>query len=209
MSVTGKDIKSVTYVFPAANVKKLTKLHASAEPRICEQRDVPYLNLLLLPHHHPAVSPPRWADLTTFFFVGTLPKKPFLPLIFILGSLQNRFLLVICQGHSFTKFKRSNDVNYRRYSDVFTHHWHTYQTYHFRRTPNYFCLFTVSLHSCNNIVPSNNNDPRLAPSSYHGLFGRVKPVRVWVLTRLFDGGDWVQLHAFNMADICLRRKYNL
>ena len=50
---------------------------------------------------------------------------------------------------------------------VFTLHWRTYQTCHFRRTTNYFYLFTVSVHSCNNIVPSNStcNVPRLRPPS--------------------------------------------
>ena len=50
-----------------------------------------------------------------FFFVETLRKKTLLSLIFFLGSLKNRFLLVICQGHSFA------NVNYRRYSDVILH----------------------------------------------------------------------------------------
>lgn len=65
--------------------------------------------------HHPTVPLDEQISQSFFCFVETLRKKTLLSLIFFLGSLKNRFLLVICQGHSFA------NVNYRRYSDVILH----------------------------------------------------------------------------------------
>lgn len=68
-----------------------------------------------LHHHHPTVPLDEQISQSFFCFVETLRKKTLLSLIFFLGSLKNRFLLVICQGHSFA------NVNYGRYSDVILH----------------------------------------------------------------------------------------
>ena len=158
-----------------------------------------------LPHHHPTVPLDEQISQSFFFFVETLRKKTLLFLIFFLGSLKNRFLLVICQGHSFA------NVNYRRYSDVILHFTgtHTKLTISgghliaFAFSPSASIAATISYHQ---IIMIRG----LPLSSYQldttRLVGRVKQWgSEFSHTCIQHGG-----HEDTMVQmICFRRKYKL